>query len=46
MQLCCEYEQDELRKNNEDLLYLDVKETIRKFSEKGGITNGTKRNHG
>lgn len=34
LQQCCKYEQEELRKNTENLLYPDVKETIVKLSEK------------
>lgn len=31
---CCKYEQDALKENTDNLLYPDVKETLRKLSEK------------
>lgn len=34
LEKCCKYEHDDLIENTEDLLYPDVKETIKKLSEK------------
>lgn len=34
MEQCCKYEHDYIIEHTEDLLYLDVKETIKKLSEK------------
>lgn len=34
IQLCCKYEQEELKKNTDNLLFPDVKETLKKLSEK------------
>ncbi|MDV3427488.1 MAG: HAD family hydrolase [Bacillota bacterium] len=37
MNQCCKYEHDALKENMDDLLFPDVKETLRKLSEKCGL---------
>lgn len=37
LQQCCKYEHDALIENTDNLMYQDVKETIRKLSEKCGL---------